>query len=121
MRKRKEPEGPDGFRAPPEPAQKQKPKPNPEPAQKPKPVGKPAGNRLLAGYLAHEFLTGGTLFGKPFPPPAAAAQPKPSRKTPPAKANAKAYADVAELMMGDGGAHVPGVVNPSQLAQWLQM
>ncbi|KAJ6828879.1 uncharacterized protein M6B38_361700 [Iris pallida] len=107
MRKRKEPEGPDGFRAP------------PEPAQKPKPVGKPAGNRLLAGYLAHEFLTGGTLFGKPFTPAAAAAQPKPSRKTPPSKA--KAYADVAELMMGDGGAHVPGVVNPSQLAQWLQM
>ncbi|RWR96579.1 putative Embryo sac development arrest 6 [Cinnamomum micranthum f. kanehirae] len=93
----------------------------------------PAPNWLLAGYLAHEFLTRGTLFGEKWDPPRAEAVPAPSepkvkrRKLPnaiPADENLapnkpKAYADVANLL-NDGGAHIPGIVNPTQLVQWLQ-
>ncbi|XP_072967977.1 uncharacterized protein [Typha angustifolia] len=70
------------------------------------------GNRLLAGYLAHEFLTCGTLLGRPL-----------DRSRPAVKAGSVKeplpYADVAYLLRG-GGAHIPGVVNPTQLARWLQ-
>ncbi|PKU62643.1 uncharacterized protein LOC110112863 [Dendrobium catenatum] len=72
----------------------------------------PAGNRLLAGYLAHEFLTSGTLFGQMWDP---ARSVQPVRKPEPVMA----YADVAVLLKGNG-AHIPGVVNPTQLARWLQ-
>ncbi|CAN6238679.1 unnamed protein product [Urochloa humidicola] len=76
------------------------------------------GNKLLAGYLAHEFLRCGTLLGERRlePParkekePAAAAAPEPSRR----------YAEVSRLLMA-GGARIPGVVNPSQLGRWLRI
>ncbi|XP_073012190.1 uncharacterized protein [Typha latifolia] len=77
------------------------------------------GNRLLAGYLAHEFLTRGTLLGRP-------AGPAPAKKSDtgqvrsgsdPPKAPL-AYPDVARLLKWDG-AHIPGVVNPTELARWL--
>ncbi|KAJ0963691.1 hypothetical protein J5N97_028813 [Dioscorea zingiberensis] len=102
-RKRKERDPSDSIRAPPPPP------PLPA-APKPEP---PAGNRLLAGYLAHEFLSKGTLFGNRLDP----AEPnrKPDRAPQP-----KAYADVARVLKADG-VHVPGVVNPTQLARWLQM
>ncbi|KAI0499621.1 hypothetical protein KFK09_017827 [Dendrobium nobile] len=85
-----------------------------------------AGNQLLAGYLAHEFLTKGTLFGKQWPPleptggSATSAQPGPveedrARST----GTAKAYDEVAYLLKMDG-VHIPGVVNPTQLGRWLQ-
>ncbi|PKU65000.1 uncharacterized protein LOC110115570 [Dendrobium catenatum] len=87
-----------------------------------------AGNQLLAGYLAHEFLTKGTLFGKQWPPErpeptggsATSAQPGPveedrARST----GTAKAYDEVAYLLKMDG-VHIPGVVNPTQLGRWLQ-
>lgn len=91
----------------------------------------PAGNRLMAGYLAHEFLTKGTLFGKLWPPDRAepsggsAASDRPGpvedrRARPTQTANSKAYDEVAYLLKADG-VHIPGVVNPTQLARWLQM
>lgn len=95
VKKRKEPDG--GFDGPREPSSAAAP---------------PAGNRLLAGYLAHEFLTSGTLFGQVWDPSRSA---QPVRKSEPAVV----YADVAVLLKGDG-AHIPGVVNPTQLARWLQ-
>ncbi|XP_039126534.1 uncharacterized protein LOC120262475 [Dioscorea cayenensis subsp. rotundata] len=100
-RKRKDRDSSDPPRAPPQP---------PSQAElKHEPV---AGNRLLAGYLAHEFLTKGTLFGnRPGPEP----NRKPDRAHQP-----KTYADVARVFKTDG-VHVPGVVNPTQLARWLQM
>lgn len=87
------------------------------------------GNRLLAGYLAHEFLTKGTLMGQQWDPARAVAEPvvgKPTMKRGAAAADrAKpapmgSYADVAQLVKTEG-AYVPGVVNPAQLARWLQM
>lgn len=77
----------------------------------------PAGNRLLAGYLAHEFLTRGTLFGQQWDP-ADCKNPDLVRAGEPVPL--KAYAEVACLLKAEG-AHIPGVVNPTQLAQWLQM
>ncbi|XP_078440075.1 uncharacterized protein LOC144710240 [Wolffia australiana] len=70
------------------------------------------GNWLLAGYLAHEFLTKGTLLGRP---PEQRRRPRAA-----AEKSTAAYDDVAYLLKTDG-AHVAGVVNPSQLALWLQM
>lgn len=87
-----------------------------------------ADNQLLAGYLANEFLTKGTLFGQKWDPARAA---DPARE-PPAPSNNKkpvasgqagkpvAYADVAHLLKTDG-THIPGIVNPTQLGRWIQM
>ncbi|CAL5068852.1 unnamed protein product [Urochloa decumbens] len=92
---------------------------------KPSPAGVAAGNKLLAGHLAHEFLAHGTLLGRriepasravpaqapsPAPAPAAQAEPDPKRR----------YTEVSWLLM-TSGAHIPGVVNPTQLGRWLQI
>ncbi|KAJ1271850.1 hypothetical protein BS78_06G157400 [Paspalum vaginatum] len=79
------------------------------------------GNKLLAGHLAHEFLAHGTLLGQRIEPsragaapahqaPAARAEPDPKRR----------YAEVSWLLM-TSGAHIPGVVNPTQLGRWLKI
>ncbi|CAO2832213.1 unnamed protein product [Amaranthus hypochondriacus] len=86
-----------------------------------------SSNRLLAGYMAHEFLTKGTLFGQKFDParaealPVSAAEPKRKAAVEPGsiKPN-RSYADVAQLLKADG-THIPGIVNPTQLARWIQM
>ncbi|XP_020580788.1 uncharacterized protein LOC110024933 [Phalaenopsis equestris] len=86
----------------------------------------PATNRLLAGYLAHEFLTKGTLFGKMWPPgrsePGGGSGQSGSVEIDRSGSAriAKAYEEVAYLLKTDG-VHIPGVVNPTQLARWLQM
>ncbi|WOK98746.1 hypothetical protein Cni_G07458 [Canna indica] len=94
-------------------------------------------NRLLAGVLAHEFLTKGTLFGKRWETSgyesannknnnskavvAGSVQPvsgptaESARSKPPSS-----YANVSYLLKANG-ARIPGVVNPTQLARWLQM
>ncbi|KAI3974654.1 hypothetical protein MKX01_029644 [Papaver californicum] len=99
-------------------------------------------NRLLAGYLAHEFLTEGTLFGQKWDPARAEANPtspcKPNVKRPAAggaiaevnrggetimarpQQQHSSYADVANLLKSEG-LHIEGIVNPTQLARWLQM
>ncbi|XP_026663974.1 uncharacterized protein LOC103716259 [Phoenix dactylifera] len=86
----------------------------------------PSSNRLLAGYLAHEFLTKGTLFGQRWEPvrsepeksvetvrPAARDEPNPAKPQ-------RAYVEVSHLLKMEG-VQVPGVVNPTQLARWLRM
>ncbi|XP_058101512.1 uncharacterized protein LOC131245814 [Magnolia sinica] len=92
----------------------------------------PPDNRLLAGYLAHEFLTKGTIFGQRWDPAGAeqatslvadSKKPNPTSARPDPKATSpkrRAYADVAHLLKTDG-THIPGVLNPSQLTRWLQM
>lgn len=90
------------------------------PAAKTEPVesgAPPVGNRLLAGYLAHEFLTQGTLFGQRWDP---AETKNPDRGRADEPGPVKAYAEVACLLKAEG-AHIPGVVNPTQLSRWLQM
>ncbi|XP_047070646.1 uncharacterized protein LOC124678842 [Lolium rigidum] len=81
------------------------------------------GNKLLAGNLAHEFLTRGTVLGRRIEPAPAA----PGRRIEPAWQPARPepepkrrYAEVSWLLMANG-AHIPGVVNPTQLAHWLQI
>ncbi|KAG0491723.1 hypothetical protein HPP92_004767 [Vanilla planifolia] len=100
--------------------------PPPPPISPPPP---PTGNRLLAGYMAHEFLTKGTLFGKRWAQERsepssnlAGADRSGSVNDAPAHSTqaVKAYAEVANLLMTDG-VHIPGIVNPTQLAKWLQM
>lgn len=96
----------DGFKPPP-----QRTKPNVEPV---KPVAiqsaLPGKNRLLAGYVAREFLTKGTIFGSPVDPK----RPRPDKEV-----ENGAFADVARLVMHDG-AHISGVVNPTQLGCWIR-
>lgn len=90
-------------------------------------------NRVLAGYMAHEFLTKGTMFGQMFDPARAEAalvnsgaadelrRGKPVAEAEPNETvRSRTYDEVASLLKSDG-AHIPGVVNPTQLAQWLQM
>ncbi|CAH9078162.1 unnamed protein product [Cuscuta epithymum] len=88
-----------------------------------------SSNRLLAGYMAYEFLTKGTVFGQIFDQARAEAvsasstdevgRGKSGTEPEPEQGN-QTYNEVASLLKSDG-AHIPGIVNPTQLAQWLQM
>lgn len=85
----------------------------------------PSSNRLLAGYMAYEYLTKGTLFSQKFDPAGDEAVPpagKPIESGQGAGTGAaqESYSEVASLLKTDG-AHVPGIVNPTQLAKWIQM
>ncbi|XP_023006321.1 uncharacterized protein LOC111499092 [Cucurbita maxima] len=106
-----------------------------EPFVKPKATGvdSVSSNQLLAGYLAHEFLSKGTLFGEKYEPPRSEAvgmtssQPSECKRTKPEAAAAPSvrkenhsYAEVASILKMDG-AHLPGIVNPAQLARWIKM
>ncbi|PON34759.1 embryo sac development arrest protein [Parasponia andersonii] len=100
--------------------------------------GAASSSHLLAGYLAHEFLTKGTLFGQPWDAVRAddtgdlALEPveetKQSREgeaeardgAEPCLERFQRYVAVADLISSDG-AHFAGVVNPTQLARLLQM
>lgn len=59
-------------------------------------------NQLLAGYLAHEFLSKGTLFGQAYDPAGSGAEPrwvKPAGKAAePEVDKNKRYAEVADLL-----------------------
>ncbi|XP_039020326.1 uncharacterized protein LOC120152102 [Hibiscus syriacus] len=98
-------------------------------------------NQLLAGYLAHEFLTRGTLLGQPWDstrPLQTAAESRRAvgGKTEPTERSAtgdaepepkpreenkrQRYVEVASLLKTDG-TYVPGIVNPSQLFRFLEM
>lgn len=93
----------------------------------------PSSNRLLAGYLAHEFLTKGTLLGQKFEPDSMAGSAEPNRTLSNSKAEASAseptrlpsvgkehesYGEVASIMKTDG-THIMGIVNPTQLSRWI--
>lgn len=94
-------------------------------------------NPLLAGYMAYEFLTKGTLLGQKLDPARAKAVPvntlaAESKKRKPSpdegepgrngkvKPQSQNYVELASLLRSDG-THIPGIVNPTQLAQWIQM
>lgn len=88
--------------------------------------------------MAYEYLTKGTLFGQKFDPARAEAVPLMSSSAEPrrgkpveagkvgvgsgsgAGAAQESYAEVASMLKTDG-AHIPGIVNPTQLAKWIQM
>ncbi|XP_073057140.1 uncharacterized protein [Primulina eburnea] len=84
-------------------------------------------NRLLAGFMAYEFLSKGTVLGQKFDVARLEAMPfdannkkVDSRSKPNGKLEPTIYAEVANLLKSDG-AYLPGVVNPTQLARWIQM
>ncbi|KAL8259020.1 hypothetical protein R6Q59_026973 [Mikania micrantha] len=113
------------------------------PIKAPKPGRAPSDNKLLAGYLAHEFLTHGTLFGQRWDPARAEAFPvsaaahladfrkpvkqpvsqkgKPAEPKPGDKRKFESYAQVSGLLMGKNGVHIPGIVNPTQLTRFLNL
>ncbi|XP_076935156.1 uncharacterized protein LOC143601700 [Bidens hawaiensis] len=102
----------------------------PAPFRATKPARPVHDNKLLAGYLAHEFLTKGTLFGQKWDPTAAAhsadiRKPMNSQKVKPAepklgeKRKFESYAEVSGLVMGSDGMHIPGIFNPTQLTRFL--
>lgn len=84
-------------------------------------------NELLAGYLAFEYLTRGTLLGEKYDPSRAvstamlggssSSSAEPSLKT---KMEKKSYAEVSNVLKSEG-VHIPGIVNPTQLARWIKM
>lgn len=106
------------------------PAPAPAPTQASKPSELKSSNRLLAGYMAYEFLTRGTLLGQKFDPAARAevvpvgslssaeskreAEPSVKRK------EHQSYGEVANILKTEG-THIPDIVNPTQLARWIQM
>ncbi|KAI9193992.1 hypothetical protein LWI28_002108 [Acer negundo] len=75
-------------------------------------------NGLLAGYMAYEFLTKGTLMGEKYDPARAEAMPVSGSSAEPSvkKKEHKSYAEVASILKSDG-AHIPGIVNPTQLSR----
>ncbi|XP_059433029.1 uncharacterized protein LOC132166260 [Corylus avellana] len=113
-------------------------KPQTPPTKLPKPDApqaepiSPSSNQLLAGYLAHEFLSKGTLFGQLWDPVENEVVPVSPKKRAKPSRNGEAepsggqledyqrYVEVASLLKTDG-AHLPGIVNPTQLACFLQM
>ncbi|KAK9049531.1 hypothetical protein SSX86_031502 [Deinandra increscens subsp. villosa] len=75
--------------------------------------------QLLAGYMAHEFRTKGTVLGHELEADRAVTT---EMTAAPVNGNER-YREITSLIMmkSDGGAHIPGVVNPAQLARWIQM
>lgn len=78
-------------------------------------------NILLAGYLAHEYLTEGTIFGsKPVDSAQSKKRSADGESEPPHEKKRKRYAEVASLLRTDG-ARIQGIFNPTQLARFLNM
>ena len=102
-----------------------------------------SSNQILAGYLAHEFLTRGTLFGQQWDPTStnqneAVSKKAEEEKKPSGEAEGQVeeeegggdqqqhqrqrekerYVELANLLK-TGGAHLAGIVNPTQLTHFL--
>ncbi|XP_030935186.1 uncharacterized protein LOC115960426 [Quercus lobata] len=101
-----------------------------------------SSNKILAGYLAHEFLTRGTLFGQQWDPTStnqneAVSKKAEEEKKPKPSGEAEGqveeeegddqqqrqqekerYVELANLLK-TGGAHLAGIVNPTQLTHFL--
>ncbi|XP_004247749.1 uncharacterized protein [Solanum lycopersicum] len=101
--------------------------PKPDPKKKGHPPHQ-MPNSVLAGYMAYEYLTKGTLLGQKFDPArpranAAAtpvADPKKRKSSPDEPKPSQNYVEISSLLRSDG-THIPGIVNPTQLGQWIQM
>ncbi|KQK06321.1 poly(U)-specific endoribonuclease homolog [Brachypodium distachyon] len=93
-----------------------------KPPMPPPPSPQGGSSKLLAGYLAHEYLRFGTLLGER---PAAPSRKEPATALPaptptPAPEPAMRYAEASRLLMA-GGPRIPGIVNPTQLGRWLRI
>ncbi|KAK7378491.1 hypothetical protein VNO80_03933 [Phaseolus coccineus] len=70
-------------------------------------------NMLLAGYLAHEFLSKGTLLGRSMGQSPGLQEESQEQKY-------QRYVELTLLLKTDG-AHLFDIVNPNQLAQFLKL
>ncbi|KAI4342657.1 hypothetical protein MLD38_027253 [Melastoma candidum] len=70
-------------------------------------------NKILAGYLAYEFLRKGTILGERFGSVAHHHQKEEEEER-------RSLEEVASILKVDG-VHIPGIFNPSQLARWIRM
>jgi hypothetical protein len=94
-------------------------------------------NKLLAGYLAHEFLTKGTLFGQLFDPTTidrvdsesdsivgsavdSTAEQDAELTRPNVRKEHESYGEVASIVKMNG-THIKGIVNPTELSRWIRM
>ncbi|KAK2402008.1 embryo sac development arrest [Trifolium repens] len=94
-------------------------------------------NKLLAGYLAHEFLTKGTLFGQLFDPTSihradsesdsivssaadSTAEQDAELTRPNVRKEYESYGEVASIVKMNG-THIKGIVNPTELSRWIRM
>jgi hypothetical protein len=94
-------------------------------------------NKLLAGYLAHEFLTKGTLFGQLFDPTSihrvrfesdsivssaadSTAEQDAELTRPNVRKEHESYGEVASIVKMNG-THIKGIVNPTELSRWIRM
>ncbi|KAK4787533.1 hypothetical protein SAY86_011366 [Trapa natans] len=98
----------------------------PGPAAPTEAASQPAlDNRILAGYLAYEFLTRGTLLGQKLNNGRMEAvnvsPPGPNKETQlkEMKENGS-YMELACILKMEG-VHIPGIVNPTELGRWIQM
>ncbi|KAK9281690.1 hypothetical protein L1049_004594 [Liquidambar formosana] len=95
------------------------------------PAESASSNQLIAGHLAHEFLTRGTLLGERWDQARAEGglvsdsdaglkkvKPSLSQQAEPVMEKRERYAEVENLLKTDG-AQLLGIVNPTQLAMWL--
>ena len=91
-----------------------------------------SNNKLLAGYMAHEFLTKGTLLGQKFDNSVKNQNQNQNQNQSAIeletekwrKGKESSYKEITSLMMmksDGGGIHIPGIVNPTQLDRWIQM
>ncbi|KAK1356668.1 Embryo sac development arrest 6 [Heracleum sosnowskyi] len=67
-----------------------------------------ANNKVLAGYMAYEFLSKGTLLGQEL------AKPIKMKRH-------EKYVEIVGVLKRDGGVQIPGVVNPTQLNPFSQL
>ncbi|CAH8323250.1 unnamed protein product [Eruca vesicaria subsp. sativa] len=83
-----------------------------------------AGSKqLLAGYLAHEYLNKGTFFGEQWNPTRSESESRKSEAMDEIEVSEhkrRRYVEVADILKVDG-AFMPGIINPSQLAQSLKL
>lgn len=82
-----------------------------------------SSNKLLAGYMAYEFLTKGTLLGQKFDGARTDTAARGKSRTETEANGNETYKEITSLLMmkSDGGARIPGIVNPTQLARWIKM
>ncbi|KAK4744584.1 hypothetical protein SAY87_010896 [Trapa incisa] len=82
-------------------------------------------NRILASYMAYEFLTRGTLLGQKLNNGRTEADrvslPGPSSETHTNEIKeSRSYTELACILKMEG-VHIPMIINPTELAGWIQM
>ncbi|GLJ36425.1 hypothetical protein SUGI_0731370 [Cryptomeria japonica] len=87
-----------------------------------------AVNWRLACFLAREYLSRGTLLGKPWPPQDSNVRPRENATVQPnkdlqgdeaASEREEQYSTFTTNFLRSDDVHIPGICNPSQIVAWL--